>query len=71
MSTLFFAWEDRKVLQSNLDKKIRLDKKTLSDKKFPNLIDKCNKERLYNVINLNKTNLDYLDKLNQHCLRVL
>ena len=71
MSTLIFSWEDRKglrsdqykkVLKSNQDNKIRLDKN------IPNLIDKNNKDRLYSVVNLNKTNLDCLDKLNQHCI---
>ena len=70
MPTLIFSWEDRKglrsdqykkVLKSNQDNKIRLDKNIL------NLIDKCSKDRLYSVVNLNKTNLDCLDKLNQHC----
>jgi len=78
MSTLFFVWEDRKVLQSNLDKKIRLDNKTTSNKKYSNLIDKCNKyrENKYTMINLDKKdcinyNWDYQDKLNQQCIRVL
>ncbi len=78
MSTLFFSMEDKKRLQSVLDKKIRLDNKTSKDKKFPNLIGKYNKyrESKYTMINLDKKdcinyNWDYQDKLNQQCIRVL
>ena len=74
--TQVFSVENKKGLQSNPDKKIRLDKKTSIDKKFPNLIGKYNKDRLsgksklYNDRNLDRKdwiNLDYQDKLNNHC----
>lgn len=78
MPTLIYSREDKKglqnnqikkVLQSNLDNKIRLDNKTSSDKKFPNLIGKYNKyrENKCTMINLDKKdwiNLDYQDKIN-------
>ncbi len=51
----------KKGLRNNQNNKIRLDKN------IPNLVDKNNKKKLYNVVNLDKTNLDCLDKLNQHC----
>ena len=87
MPTLFFLREGKKglqskqikkVLQSNQDNKIRLDNKTTNNKKYSNLIDKCNKYRVskYTMINLDKKdcinyNWYYQDKLNQQCIRVL
>lgn len=65
--------ENKKVLQRDLDKKIRLDYKTKSNKNFPNLMDKCNKyrENNYRIKSIAKTdwtkiictNLEWQDRL--------
>ena len=61
----FFVF-DKKGFQNNQDKKISLDCKT---KSILSVVEsKCNNEELYNVVNLDKTNLDCLDKLNQCCI---
>ena len=68
----FFVF-DKKGFQSNQDKRISLDSKT---KNIPGVVDsKCNKDtntkRIWSVKNNDKTdwiNLDYQDKLNQHCI---
>lgn len=87
MPTLIYSREDKKglqnnqikkVLQNNLDNKIRLDSKTSSDKKYSNLIGKYNKYRENKCTMINQDNKDcinynwdYQDKLNQQCIRVL
>jgi hypothetical protein len=62
--------------KSDQDKKIRLSCKTTSNKSVPNLMDKCNKDRLnvesnYRMkslaktywTNIDKNNLDWQDRL--------
>ena len=74
MQTLIFSVESRirlhsnqinRVLQSNQDNKISLDKK------YSNLISKYIKKKSCKVDKLDKTNLDCLDKSNLHDIQVL
>lgn len=55
-----------KGLQSNLNNKISLNYKVLKDNKYSNLKSKYSKKQICNVVNLDKSNLDCLDRLNQH-----
>ncbi|KER06863.1 hypothetical protein AAA799E16_00379 [Marine Group I thaumarchaeote SCGC AAA799-E16] len=68
---LFRSVKDSSRLQSNQNKNISLNNKVLKDKKYSNLISKYSKKKSCNVVNLDKSNLDCLDKLNQHDIQVL
>lgn len=71
MQTLIFSMVSMKRLQSNLNNKICLNYKVLKDKKYSNLKNKYNKNESCKVVNLDKLNLDCLDKSNQHDIQVL